>query len=124
MTSPIPTWRRGCSPATTGSTTTAFRRTSTATARTWPARSPRPRTASARSASPQAGLIPLRVLGANGAGWGSDVAAAFDWAGDRGVRIVNASLGSDRITTAERLAIREHPGTLYVVAAGNDGEER
>ena len=72
--------------------------------------------------APEAGVIPLRVLGANGAGWGSDVAAAFDWAGDRGVRIVNASLGSDRITTAERLAIREHPGTLYVVAAGNDGE--
>ena len=72
--------------------------------------------------APEAGVIPLRVLGADGSGWGSDVAAAFDWAGDRGVRIVNASLGSDGITTAERLAIREHPGTLYVVAAGNDGE--
>jgi subtilisin family serine protease len=72
--------------------------------------------------APEASVIPLRVLNANGAGWGSDVAAAFDWAGDRGVRIVNASLGSDGITTAERLAIREHPATLYVVAAGNDGE--
>jgi thermitase len=72
--------------------------------------------------APEASVIPLRVLGDNGAGWGSDVAAAFDWAGDRGVRIVNASLGADGITTLERLAIREHPGTLYVVAAGNDGD--
>jgi len=72
--------------------------------------------------SPEADVIPLRVLGANGSGWGSDVAAAFDWAGDHGVRIVNASLGSDGITTAERLAIRDHPDTLYVVAAGNDGD--
>ena len=72
--------------------------------------------------APEASIIPLRVLNNNGAGWGSDVANAFDWAGDRGVRIVNASLGSDGITLAERLAIRDHPGTLYVVAAGNDGE--
>ena len=72
--------------------------------------------------APEADVIPLRVLGANGSGWGSDVAAAFDWAGDRGVRVVNASLGSDGITTAERQAIRDHPETLYVVAAGNDGE--
>ena len=72
--------------------------------------------------APETAVIPLRVLNSSGSGWGSDVAAAFDWAGDHGVRIVNASLGSDGITTAERLAIREHPGTLYVVAAGNDGE--
>ena len=71
--------------------------------------------------APEASVIPLRVLDDNGEGWGSDVAAAFDWAGDRGVRIVNASLGSTGITSAERLAIREHPGTLYVVAAGNSG---
>jgi thermitase len=71
--------------------------------------------------APEAGVIPLRVLDASGSGWGSDVARAFDWAGDRGVRVVNASLGSDGITTAEQLAIRDHPGTLYVIAAGNDG---
>jgi thermitase len=72
--------------------------------------------------APEAAVIPLRVLDASGSGWGSDVAAAFDWAGDRGVRVVNASLGSDGITTAERQAIRDHPGTLYVAAAGNDGD--
>jgi thermitase len=71
--------------------------------------------------APDAKVIPLRVLDHTGSGWGSDVAAAFDWAGDRGVRVVNASLGADGITTAERQAIRDHPETLYVVAAGNDG---
>jgi subtilisin family serine protease len=71
--------------------------------------------------APDAKVIPLRVLDASGSGWGSDVAAAFDWAGDQGVRVVNASLGADGITFAERQAIRDHPGTLYVVAAGNDG---
>jgi thermitase len=71
----------------------------------------------------QVGIVPLRVLDADGSGWASDVAAAFDWAGDRAVPVVNASLGSAGITTAERLAIREHPETLYVVAAGNDGDD-
>jgi thermitase len=71
--------------------------------------------------APQAHIMPLRVLDANGSGWGSDVAAAFAWAGNHGVRVVNASLGSDSITLAERQAIHDHPNTLYVVAAGNSG---
>jgi thermitase len=71
--------------------------------------------------APDANVIPLRVLDAEGSGWGTDVAAAFDWAGDRGVRVVNASLGADGITAAEQLAIQDHPETLYVVAAGNGG---
>jgi subtilisin family serine protease len=72
--------------------------------------------------APEADVIPLRVLDANGSGWSSDVAIAFDWAGDHGVRVVNASLGSTGITNAERQAIRDHPETLYVVAAGNAGQ--
>ena len=39
--------------------------------------------------------MPLRVLDAGGGGNSADVAAAFAYAGDRGVRVVNASLGSD-----------------------------
>jgi thermitase len=69
--------------------------------------------------APEAHVMPLRVLDADGSGWGSDVAAAFNWAGDHGVRVVNASLGADGITRAERDAIQNHPNTLYVVAAGN-----
>ncbi len=68
----------------------------------------------------EAHVIPLRVLDASGSGWSSDVAAAFAWAGDHGVRVVNASLGANGITRAERDAIQAHPNTLYVVAAGND----
>ena len=35
------------------------------------------------------------------------------------MRVVNASLGSGSVTRAEQQAIHDHPGTLYVVAAGN-----
>ena len=60
------------------------------------------------------------MLGNNGSGWTSDIAAAFDYAGDLGVQIVNASLGGG-YSNAIRSAIAAHPNTLYVVAAGNDG---
>jgi subtilisin family serine protease len=69
--------------------------------------------------APAAHVIPLRVLDDAGGGWGSDVAAAFAWAGEHNVRVVNASLGSGTVTTVEKQAIHDHPGTLYVVAAGN-----
>jgi thermitase len=68
--------------------------------------------------APAAKVMPLRALGDNGSGWMSDVAAAFDYAGDQGVRIVNASIGGPKSPTVEN-AIAAHPNTLYVVAAGN-----
>ena len=74
--------------------------------------------------APAAHVIPLRVLDNAGNGWGSDVAAAFAWAGDNHVRVVNASLGSGTVTTVEKQAIHDHPGTLYVVAAGNSSRQR
>ena len=67
--------------------------------------------------------MPLRVLDAAGGGSSADVAAAFAYAGDRGVRVVNASLGSPYPSQVERRAIHDHPGTLYVVAAGNGGSD-
>lgn len=73
--------------------------------------------------APGATILPLRVLDHNGEGFTSDVAMAFDYAGDHGVRIVNASLGSSAFSTTERNAIAAHPGTLYVVAAGNGGPD-
>jgi thermitase len=73
--------------------------------------------------APQAHLMPLRVFDATGTGSSADVAAAFAYAGDRGVRVVNASLGASSPSRAERHAIQDHPGTLYVVAAGNDGTD-
>jgi subtilisin family serine protease len=65
-------------------------------------------------------LVALRALDA-GSGTSADVAAAFAYAGDHHIPIVNASLGSPDRSTAIADAIRTHPDTLYVVAAGNDG---
>jgi hypothetical protein len=73
--------------------------------------------------APEAKIVPLRVLDETGSGWSSDVAAAFDWAGDHGLRVVNASLGAPGPTTVEEQAIASHPETLYVVAAGNGGAD-
>lgn len=71
--------------------------------------------------APDAHVEALRVLNAGGIGSMSDVAAAFAYAGDLGLRVVNASLGSEYDVQAVEDAIAAHPGTLYVVAAGNDG---
>ena len=73
--------------------------------------------------APAASVMPLRVLDANGQGSSADVAAAFAYAAERGVRVVNASLGSAFPSHAEQQAIREHPGTLFVVASGNGGAD-
>ena len=43
--------------------------------------------------APRAKVLPLRVLGDDGKGTMSAVASAFDYAGDLGVRVVNASVG-------------------------------
>ena len=72
--------------------------------------------------APDAKIVPLRVLNAGGSGSTADVAEAFDYAGDQGIRIVNASLGGN-FSIAERDAIAAHPATLYVVAAGNGGPD-
>jgi thermitase len=71
--------------------------------------------------APAVAVLPLRVLGADGTGSTSDIVSAFDYAGDQGVRVVNASFGSDDPSTSERKAIEAHPDTLFVVAAGNSG---
>src|SRR5688572_29227856 len=68
--------------------------------------------------APAARIMPLRVLDAKGQGSSADVAAAFAYAAERGVRVVNASLGSAFPSQAERTAIHDHPGTLFVVASG------
>ena len=73
--------------------------------------------------APRAKILPLQVLDANGSGFTSDVARAFAYAGDLGVRVVNASLGAEEPSFAEYQAMRDHPGTLFVVAAGNGGSD-
>lgn len=71
--------------------------------------------------APDATVLPLRGLGVGGSGSIADIADAFDYAGDLGVAVVNASLGGPHGSQTFRAAIGSHPDTLYVVAAGNDG---
>ena len=76
----------------------------------------------------EARLMPLRVLDAFGLGTTAEIAEAFAYAGEKGADVVNASLGGpvkgdeDVDSSAVAAAVAEHPETLYVVAAGNDGE--
>ena len=44
--------------------------------------------------APEADLLPLQALNASGSGYTTDIAAAFAYAGDLGVPVVNASLGA------------------------------
>ena len=69
--------------------------------------------------APDAKVMPLRILNDTGSGSSSNSAAALARAGDLGLRVVNASYGSTGYSTAEETAIRTHPNTLYVAAAGN-----
>jgi thermitase len=73
--------------------------------------------------APEAQVMPLKALNASGSGTNADVASAFDYAGDAGVKVVNASLGSSTDSPAIEQAIADHPNTLYVVAAGNGGTD-
>jgi len=76
----------------------------------------------------QVSLMAVRVLDAGGMGTSASVTEGFNYAGDHGARVVNASLGAappadPADLAAEQAAIDGHPHTLYVVAAGNDGED-
>jgi subtilisin family serine protease len=73
--------------------------------------------------APDARILPLRVLDETGTGSSADVANAFEYAGDQGVHVVNASFGSNSASRTELLAIQSHPGTLFVVAAGNENDD-
>lgn len=76
--------------------------------------------------APGVQVLPVRVLGADGSGWTSDVAQGITWAVDHGARVVNLSLGSSRPSNVEHTAIQyavAH-GAVVVAAAGNSGPWR
>ena len=73
--------------------------------------------------APGAGLIALRALGDDGSGSLADVASAFVYAGELRLPVVNASLGSESYSLTLHRAIKDHPGTLFVAAAGNGGDD-
>ena len=69
-------------------------------------------------------LMPVRVLDGSGSGSNANVAAGFAYACSHGAVIVNASLGGGGYSTAMRdtIASASCANTLFVVAAGNNGE--
>jgi subtilisin family serine protease len=79
-----------------------------------------------RGVAPAADLLVGKVLGDDGGGTDSQVIAGMEWAAAR-ADVVNMSLGgwdlsdgSDPLSQAVDALTKQH-GTLFVVAAGNDG---
>jgi thermitase len=70
--------------------------------------------------APDAHVLMLKGLGDDGFGAWSVIADGFDFAGDQGIRVVNASLGGAGYAPVLDDVIAQHPNTLYVVSAGND----
>jgi subtilisin family serine protease len=73
--------------------------------------------------APEASILPVKVLDAEGTGSDVDVAAGIVWAADHGARIVNLSLGGDEASTvlADAVVYARGMGVLIIAAAGNDG---
>jgi subtilisin family serine protease len=65
-------------------------------------------------------LVPVRVLDGYGEGTSAELAEGLDYAGDIGAQVANVSITGAGIDPAVAAAIASHPGTLFVVAAGND----
>jgi subtilisin family serine protease len=70
-----------------------------------------------------ASVIPVRVLDNLNSGGCADTAAGMAYSVRAGARIVNLSLGMRLPCQAERDVIDAAPGTLFVVAAMNDGRD-
>ncbi|WP_033346144.1 S8 family peptidase [Catenuloplanes japonicus] len=75
-----------------------------------------------------ANLIIGKVLGDDGYGQESDIINAMQWAADSGAKVVNMSLGGGPTDGLDPMSlavneISEASGTLFVIAAGNDGEQ-
>lgn len=70
------------------------------------------------------GILPVKVLGRDGTGISSEVAAGIIWAAEHGARVINLSLGSFATTVAlsDALAYAAARDVVLVGAAGNDGK--
>lgn len=68
-------------------------------------------------------ILPLQGLGDDGSGNTLGIARAIRYAADRGVNVINLSLGSNQEDTYMRQAIQYalERGVIVVAAAGNDG---
>jgi len=74
-------------------------------------------------ACPRCSLMPVKVIGANGAGSVVDIAEGIVWAADHGARVINMSFAltgpDDGVAAA--IAHAQEKGVLVVAAAGNAG---
>jgi subtilisin family serine protease len=68
-------------------------------------------------------LMPLRVGDGSGNVAESAAISAFDFASEKGARIVNASFTTPDFSNALFDAMRRNPRTLFVTAAGNGGDD-
>jgi thermitase len=75
--------------------------------------------------APRAKVLPLRVLGPDGRGDVTRVAAAINYAVAKGARVINLSLGSDNPSQTVKSAIdaATKKGVIVVASSGNTGDE-
>lgn len=66
-------------------------------------------------------IIPIKVLNAAASGSFAAIADGIVYAGTMGAKVANLSLGGNGTSVTLDNAIKSRPGTLYVIAAGNDG---
>lgn len=76
--------------------------------------------------APEAAIMPLKVLDANGSGGWGGIAAAIRYAADNGADVINMSLGGGMSSRAVQRAIdhAHEKGVLIVAAAGNSARSR
>lgn len=69
-------------------------------------------------------LLNAKVIGDNGVGYDSAIAAGIRWAADQGAQIINMSFGqtTDSTLVREAVAYAAGKGVLMVAAAGNEGK--
>ena len=72
--------------------------------------------------APDAAILPIRVLGADGSGYMSDAATGILYAADHGADVINMSLGTDTQVDAvtNAIAYARSKGVVVVAAAGNE----
>ena len=75
--------------------------------------------------SPDASIMPIRVLGDDGFGYTSDIVAGIYWATNNGADVINLSLGGERPSRAmsDAIAYASNKGAVVVMAAGNSGAQ-
>jgi subtilisin family serine protease len=81
-----------------------------------------------KGVAPKADLLIGKVLGDDGYGYDSSIIAGMEWAAESGAKVVNMSLGGGPTDGSDPLSqavdrITAASGTLFVVAAGNDGAD-